>query len=113
MAKTYDRSAADARLEKELPAWTFEDDQLVRTYETPEWRLTLLLAQAIGLLAEGAWHHPELVLNYSSLTVRLQSHDAGGVTERDFALAARIEAVATWQPDADDPLPGNPETWIT
>jgi 4a-hydroxytetrahydrobiopterin dehydratase len=113
MTKAYDREVVETRLETELPAWDFADDHLVRTYETPGWRLTLMLAQAIGFLAEGAWHHPELVLNYSALTVRLQSHDAGGITERDFALAARIEQLAAWQPDAEEPLPGHPESWIT
>ncbi len=112
MAQRFDKTAAETRLEQDLPAWGFEEGWLVRTFETSGWRLTLLLAQAIGFLAEGAWHHPELLLNYSSLTVRLQSHDAGGVTERDFALAGRIEQLATWQPQEWDPLPGQLETWI-
>jgi pterin-4a-carbinolamine dehydratase len=58
-----------------------------------------MVASAIGHLAEAAWHHPELVVTYSSIEVRLQTHDAGGITEKDFELAAKIE----------EPVMGRPE----
>ena len=49
-------------------------------------------------------------MSYASVEVRLSSHDAGGVTERDLALAARIEEVVTWRPgDAAGPLSGTPD----
>ena len=110
---TYDKAETEKRLEQDLPAWSLEDGMLTRTYETGTWRLTLMLANAIGFVAEAAYHHPTLTLGYGELTVRLQSHDAGGITDRDFALAARIEALATWQPTDEDALTGYPEAWIT
>ena len=110
---TYDKAETEKRLEQDLPAWSLEDGMLTRTYETGTWRLTLMLANAIGFVAEAAYHHPELILGYGELTVRLQSHDAGGITDRDFALAGRIEALATWQPTDEDALTGYPEVWIT
>ena len=72
----------------------------------------MLLANAIGFLAEAAWHHPELILSYPRLTVRMQSHDAGGITDRDFALARRIEEVVTWRPAPGDGLEGPPKRWV-
>jgi 4a-hydroxytetrahydrobiopterin dehydratase len=110
---THSKAEIEERLERDLPTWRLEDGEIVRTYETGSWQLTLMLANAIGFAAEAAFHHPKLTLGYAQLTVRLTSHDAGGITERDFTLAARIEALATWQPADDDVLPGNPEAWIT
>lgn len=77
-----------------LPTWSIEDDELVRIYETGNWRVTILLAGMIAYLAEAANHHPDLLLSYPRVTVRLSSHDAGGITERDLDLARRIEEAA-------------------
>jgi len=98
MSKAYDDSEIGERLQRELPAWKHEDGQLVRTFETGGWQRTLLLANAIGFVGEAAWHHPDLLLTYPRLKVMLTSHDAGGITDKDFELARRIEEVATWQP---------------
>jgi 2'-5' RNA ligase len=95
-----------------LPAWRFEDGMLTRVYQTGAWQRTLLLANAIGFAGEAAGHHPDLLLSYPRLTVQLTTHDAGGVTARDLALAERIEALATWQPEAESPLGGSPEPWF-
>jgi 4a-hydroxytetrahydrobiopterin dehydratase len=46
------------------------------------------------------------------LTVRLQTHDAGGITDKDFELARRIEDVVTWLPSATDALDGPPKGWV-
>ena len=92
-----DREIAD-RLQRELPAWKHEDGHLVRTFETGAWQRTLLLANAIGFVGEAAWHHPDLLLTYPRLKVMLTTHDAGGITDKDFELARKIEEVATWQP---------------
>jgi 4a-hydroxytetrahydrobiopterin dehydratase len=89
MSKTYSETEIATWLEANLPTWRFADGHLTRTYRTGSWQLTLLLAGAIGYLAEAGWHHPELILTYPRLTVRLQTHDAGGVTDKDFELARR------------------------
>jgi 4a-hydroxytetrahydrobiopterin dehydratase len=54
----------------------------------------LALVNAIGDLAEAANHHPDIELRYSNVTVRLSSHDVGGLTERDVRLAREISAAA-------------------
>ncbi len=94
----YSAPDVEERLRARLPQWRYEDGQIVRTFETGSWQRTQLLANAIGFLAEAAWHHPDLLLTYPRLRVMLSTHDAGGITDRDFELAERIEAVATWQP---------------
>lgn len=96
---TYAPHEIEERLRARLPRWSYEDGQIVRTFETGAWQRTLLLANAIGFVAEAAWHHPELLLSFPRLRVMLSSHDAGGITDRDFELAERIESLATWQPE--------------
>src|SRR5215216_594852 len=81
-----------------LPRWTHEYGHLERTYETGEWTRTMMLANAIAFVAEQSAHHPELFLSYPRVKVMLTTHDAGGVTAKDFDLAAKIEELATWHP---------------
>ncbi len=85
---------ARSRIADSLSAWRIENDELVRVYETGNWRVTMLLAGLVAYLAEAANHHPELLLSYPRVTVRLSSHDVGGITERDLDLARRIEEAA-------------------
>lgn len=94
----YSDSEIAARLTGDLARWRHAGGALVRVYRTKDWRSTLLAAGAVAHLAEAAWHHPELVLNYPSLEVRLNTHSAGGVTDKDFDLARKIEAVIGWRP---------------
>lgn len=98
------------RLREDLPQWTQENDRLVRTYRTSGWKATLMVVNAIGHLAEAAWHHPDLSVHYSRVKVSLTTHDADGITTLDFALAAAIERLITWRPGSEDGgLPGTPE----
>jgi 4a-hydroxytetrahydrobiopterin dehydratase len=56
------------------------------------------VVNAVGHLAEAAWHHPDLAVSYAFVIVKLTTHSSKGVTERDFALARKIEEVIQWQP---------------
>jgi 4a-hydroxytetrahydrobiopterin dehydratase len=96
--RAYTDAEVAEHLRARLPSWSAEDGQIVRTFETGSFQRTLLLANAIGFVAEAAWHHPDLLLTFPRLRVMLTTHDAGGITEMDFELAERIESVATWQP---------------
>lgn len=101
---------AAARLAGPLSRWSYEDGRIVRRYRTQGWKSAVILVATIGHLAEAAWHHPEVTASYGAVEVRLWSHDADGVTERDLALAARIEDVVAWRPgDAAGPLGGTPD----
>lgn len=99
------------RLQHDLPRWQFENGWLRRTYKTGGWKATLMVVNTIGHLAEAAWHHPDLAMSYAWVTVKLMTHSAQGITDKDFALAAKIESVLMWQPGAqpDAVLEGTPD----
>lgn len=100
-----------ARLESGLPGWSFVDGCIQRTYPTSGWKATLMVVNTVGHLAEAAWHHPDLAVAYASVTVRLSTHDARGITDKDFALARKIEDVVGWRPGQEEgsPLEGTPD----
>lgn len=85
----------------DLPSWRLADGSIRRRWNTHGWKATLMAVNAVGHLAELAWHHPEIVANYGSLEVRLNTHDAKGITDKDFALAAKIDALLDWRPQAE------------
>jgi len=106
----YDEAAVTARLAAELPHWTYENGWIRRKYKTEGWKATLMVVNTVGHLAEAAWHHPDLAVSYAFVIVKLVTHTHKGVTERDFALAKKIEEVVTWQPGLEGgPLEGTPD----
>jgi 4a-hydroxytetrahydrobiopterin dehydratase len=108
--KTYSSEEVEARLKAELPHWYLEGGTIRRKYRTHGWKGTLMVINTIGHLAEAAWHHPDIVASYSSVEVRLNSHDVKGITDRDFELARKIEDVVHWQPGkAGGALEGTPQ----
>ena len=94
-----------------LPGWEVRDGWLRRKYGTPGWSHTLMLANTIGYLADAAYHHPDLVLGYAELTVKLQTHRVHGITASDTELAAKIDEVVLWKPTGGS-LPGFPKKWV-
>ncbi len=86
------------RLAIDLPHWKLQEGWIRRTYRTSSWKGTLMVINAVGHLAEAAWHHPDITASYAWVEVRLMSHDVKGITERDFQLAKKIEEVVAWQP---------------
>ena len=98
-------------LKDELPAWYYEDGFIRRKFKTSGWKSTLMVVNTVGHLAEAAWHHPDLTVSYAFVTVKLQNHEAKGITEKDFALAKKIEEVLMWQPGKEEggPLQGTPD----
>ena len=99
-----------ARLAAELPHWRLEDGWIRRTYKTQNWKSTLMVINTVGHLAEAAWHHPDITASYAWVEVRLVSHDVKGITDRDFALAKKIEEVVQWQPGLEGKgLEGTPQ----
>ncbi len=90
-----------AWLEKNLPKWRLEDGWIRRTYKTASWKSTLMVINTVGHLAEAAWHHPDLTASYAWVEVRLMTHTAKGITDKDLALAAKIEEVVGWQPGTE------------
>ena len=102
----------EARLEKELPGWKLEDGWLRRKYSTDGWPTTTMLFNTIAFLSEAAFHHPDLEVTWGKLWVKLKTHSAGGITERDFALAKEIERHALWRPEQGSAMEGTPNKWV-
>jgi 4a-hydroxytetrahydrobiopterin dehydratase len=103
--KSPDLVLSDAELQHivqhQLTGWHVEDGHLCRRFATAGWKASLMAVNAIGHLAELAWHHPELKVAYASVTVRLRTHEPDGLTRRDVALARKMDEVLLWQPGAD------------
>ncbi|HEX7155656.1 MAG TPA: 4a-hydroxytetrahydrobiopterin dehydratase [Burkholderiaceae bacterium] len=105
----YSENEIRTRLAAELPHWTYEDGWIRRKYRTEGWKGTLMVINAVGHLAEAAWHHPDLTVSYAFVVVKLVTHTAKGITDKDFALARKIEEVIQWQPGREGgPLEGTP-----
>jgi 4a-hydroxytetrahydrobiopterin dehydratase len=108
---TYSESEITARLASELPHWRFENGWIRRKYKTHSWKGTLMAINAVGHLAEAAWHHPDIAASYAFVEVKLMTHTAKGITDKDFELARKIEEVVCWRPGkVGGALEGTPET---
>jgi len=109
ITKVYSEQEIKLKLETELPHWYLENGWIRRKYRTSGWKATLMVVNTIGHLAEAAWHHPDLTVSYAFVVVKLMTHDAKGITDKDFELATKIEQVISWQPANDNgALEGTP-----
>ena len=85
----------DDEIADRLPeGWSHRGDEIVRTYEFDSYLEGVGFAAGAGGLAEEAFHHPTLTVEYGEVTVGLTSHEAGGVTEDDLDLAERFDELA-------------------
>ena len=110
--QVYELDAVEGKLkELGLDDWYLEDGWIRRVYKTDGWPTTLMLVNAVGYLAEAAYHHPDLTVTWGRLTVKLQNHAAGGITDKDFELARKIEDVVLWRPQGGA-LEGTPNKWV-
>jgi 4a-hydroxytetrahydrobiopterin dehydratase len=75
---------------KQIPDWTIEEGQLKRTYEFKNFVDAIAFVNRLVEPAETAGHHPDLFISYNRVTVSLTTHDAGGITQKDFDLAQII-----------------------
>ena len=108
---TYNEAEIAERL-RDLPGWYYEDKWIRRVYKTDGWPTTLMLVNAVGYFAEAADHHPDLSVTWGRVTVKLSTHSAGGITDKDFELARRLEEVALWRPAAGGALTGTPNKFV-
>ena len=108
--ETYSDEEAEKRLTQELPLWYLENGWIRRKYKTSGWKATLMVVNTVGHLAEAAFHHPDLTVSYAFVIVKLKNHAAKGITDKDFALARKIEEVIQWQPCLEEgALEGTPD----
>ncbi len=79
---------------KGLQDWSLTPQGIQKRYELAGFMPVIRLVNRVAELAEKANHHPDILINYDKVTFTLITHDAGGITQRDFDLAARIDALA-------------------
>jgi 4a-hydroxytetrahydrobiopterin dehydratase len=108
---TYDEAQIARRL-ADLPGWYYENQWIRRNYKTDGWPTTLMLVNTIGYLAEAAYHHPDLAVTWGRVQVKLSTHSAGGITDKDFDLARQIEDHVLWRPATGAALTGTPNKWV-
>ena len=76
---------------KQLPGWERAGGQIRKTYPFASFAEGMAFANRVAEAAEALDHHPDVLIQYRQVTLTLTSHDAGGLTERDFRLARRID----------------------
>jgi 4a-hydroxytetrahydrobiopterin dehydratase len=76
-----------------LPSWRIESGELTRTFTHKDFRDALVFVNKVGDLAEQAGHHPDIDIRYNKVRLALVTHDAGGLTAKDFDLAATVDKV--------------------
>lgn len=74
-----------------LPGWKLKDNAIVKLYRFKEFMDGIRFLNRVAEMAEAADHHPDVQINYTRLTFSCSTHSEGGVTEKDFRLAGRIE----------------------
>ena len=84
---------ARSRLDR-LPGWKTEEGMLVKTFKFKDFREALGFVNRVGELAEEAGHHPDIDIRYNRVRLSLVTHDAGGLTGKDFDLAGGAEKLA-------------------
>lgn len=78
-----------------LPGWEVEDGALVRSVKNANFLDGIRLVATVAQLAEQMNHHPDIDIRWTTVTFRLKTHSAGGLTENDLELARRIDAAAS------------------
>ena len=75
-----------------LSGWALEGAAITKRYAFADFKASMAFVDRVAALAEAQDHHPDILIQYSKVTLTLSSHDAGGLTRRDFRLAASIDA---------------------
>jgi 4a-hydroxytetrahydrobiopterin dehydratase len=77
-----------------VPHWTRQGDAIARTFQFKDFPAAVKFVNAVAVAAEQAWHHPDIDIRWNKVTLTLTTHDAGGLTDKDFALARQCDALA-------------------
>ena len=89
-----DAEQIDARLST-LPEWTLSGESLQRTIGFDDFKSAMTFVNRVADVAEEAQHHPDILVRYAKVSLTLTTHDAGGLTEKDFDMASTLESVIT------------------
>jgi 4a-hydroxytetrahydrobiopterin dehydratase len=76
---------------KGVPEWTETGGQIHRTYQFKDFVESMKFVNSAATLAEAVQHHPDILIRWNKVTLTLSTHDAGGITEKDFTFAAKAD----------------------
>jgi 4a-hydroxytetrahydrobiopterin dehydratase len=77
-----------------VPEWRRRDDAIVRTFQFKDFPAAMKFVDAVAVAAEQAWHHPDIDIRWNKVTLALTTHDAGGLTQKDFDLARQFDQLS-------------------
>ena len=77
-----------------ISEWSEINDSIQRTYSFDDFVASIRFVNTVADAAEAANHHPDMLIRYNKVTVTLSTHDAGGITNNDFDLAAKCDEAA-------------------
>lgn len=78
----------------QTPDWQRHRAVISRTFVFKDFPAAIKFVNAVAKLAEHAWHHPDIDIRWNKVTLALTTHDAGGLTQKDFALAQKFNALS-------------------
>ena len=76
-----------------MPDWQKRDKTITRTFVFKDFPAAIRFVNAVAKLAEKTWHHPDIDIRWNKVTLTLTTHDAGGLTEKDFSLANKFDRI--------------------
>jgi 4a-hydroxytetrahydrobiopterin dehydratase len=88
--KALPENEIEARL-REAALWKREKNEIRRTFQLPSFAESIHFVNQIAAYADQVDHHPDILVQYNKVTLTLSTHDAGGITEKDFAAAAKAD----------------------
>lgn len=78
-----------------VPQWTRQGETIARTFQFKDFPAAMKFVNAVANVAEEAWHHPDIDIRWNKVTLTLTTHDAGGLTQKDFDLAKKFDALSS------------------
>lgn len=79
---------------KSVPGWKRRGKTILRTFEFKDFVAAMKFVNKVAKLAEKAWHHPDIDVRWNQVTLTLSTHSEGGLTTKDFELAAKCSRLA-------------------
>lgn len=77
-----------------VPDWGEKGDAIARTFQFKDFPAAVKFVDAVAVTAEQAWHHPDIDIRWNKVTLVLTTHDAGGLTQKDFDLARQFDQLS-------------------
>ena len=76
-----------------VPGWARQGDSIVHIETLADFKAAIFYVGAVAYLAEAAVHHPDITIQWNKVTLTLSTHSAGGLTDKDFALATQVNGL--------------------